>query len=144
MFKPLNGMWAPKIVNTVSYPLSNNWFGSLSYSTNTEFTRTFMKASLVYATAPPSDDNANTTSLSARLAAGLTVALTVKLSARASFAEANVSKTLHDRTRVYCFARYGVLGATLSYGVEKPLDTTTRLDASLIINSLSGIHIHLQ
>ena len=39
--------------------------------------------------------------------------------------------------------QYGYVGATLSYGIEKQITKYSRIDASIIVNSMSGVLLNL-
>lgn len=71
--------------------------------------------------------------------------LRFQLSVKNTFISVAVNrKFMDDKLKLKSSLQFGYLGATFTYGVEKQVTQFTRLDASMIINSVAGVVLNLE
>ncbi len=69
----------------------------------------------------------------------------LQLSLKNSFASLSISRAfMNDNFKLKSSVRYGYTGVLFSYGIEKQLTQYSRVDASIIINSMSGVLLNLE
>jgi hypothetical protein len=69
----------------------------------------------------------------------------LQLSVKNTFVRVSVNrKFMDDKLKLKSSLQYGYLGTTFMYGIEKQVTQLTRLDASMIINSVAGVVLNLE
>jgi DnaJ family protein C protein 11 len=122
-----NGAFAPIFLNTLNYQLDKNLVGQLKYRTGVGFVNTAMSTGLVY------DKD------------GLNLNATVQLSVKNSFVSFSIGRMFNnDDIRLKSSIQYGYFGATFSYGIEKQVTKFSRVDASIMVNSMAGVILNLE
>lgn len=127
VFRYKNGSIAPVFINTLNYQLDTNIVGQLQYKTSMSLTGSFMSTALIY-----ERENLN-------------MNVRFQLSVKNTFLSLNLSRKFMDNDlKVKSSAQYGFMGMTFSYGIEKQITKFTRIDTSIIINSLAGVVLNLE
>lgn len=68
----------------------------------------------------------------------------VQLSLKNSYISVGASHKFNENDiKLKAGLQYGYIGATLSYGIEKQITKYSRVDASIIINTMSGVLLNL-
>ena len=125
IFRFKNGAVAPVFTGALNYQLDTHLMGQISYKTSIGLTSA-MTTSLIY-----EKDNLN---LSASL----------QLSVKNTYISLSAShKFMDNDIKLKTSVQYGYIGATVSYGIEKQLTKFSRIDASIIVNSMSGVLLNL-
>jgi hypothetical protein len=127
LFKYKNGAVAPVFKGTINYSLDDNLVGQLQYKTSLGLIASSMSTALSY-----EKENLN-------------VNIRFQLSIKNTFLSLNLSRAFKNNDiKLKSSVQYGFLGATLSYGVEKQVTKFSRVDASMIVNSLTGVTLNLE
>ncbi len=125
-FKYKNGALSPIFTNSVNYQLDTNLVGQLKYKTNMGFNSS-MSTSLVYQQE------------------SYRINLTLQLNVKNSFISCGFNKSLMNNSFKFKSAiQYGYTGTTFSYGIEKQLTEFSKVDASIIVNSMTGVILNLE
>ena len=112
--------------NSVNYQLDTNLVGQLKYKTNMGFSSS-MSTSLVYQQE------------------SYRINLTLQLNVKNSFISCGFNKSLMNNSFKFKSAiQCGYTGTTFSYGIEKQLTEFSKVDASIIINSMTGVILNLE
>jgi DnaJ family protein C protein 11 len=68
-----------------------------------------------------------------------------QLGVKSSFVSLTVARKFNDNDiKIKSSIQYGYFGATLSYGVEKQITKFSRVDVSIMINSMAGVVLNLE
>jgi len=126
LFRYKNGSLSPIVKGTLNYQLGTNWVGQLQYKTNFDVNSS-MSTALIY-----EKDQ-------------LQANMRLQLSVKNTFISVAVNhKFMDNKLKLKSSLQYGYLGTTFMYGVEKQVTQFTRLDASMIINSVAGVVLNLE
>ena len=125
-FKYKNGALSPIFTNSVNYQLDTNLVGQIKYKTNMGFNSS-MSTSLMYQQE------------------SYRINLTLQLNVKNSFISCGFNKSLMNNSFKFKSAiQYGYTGTTFSYGIEKQLTEFSKVDASIIVNSMTGVILNLE
>ncbi len=122
-----NGAVAPVFRSTINYSLDDHLVGQLQYKTSLGVIASSMSTALVY-----EKENLN-------------VNIRFQLSIKNTYLSLNSSRSFKNNDiKLKSGVQYGFLGATLSYGIEKQVTKFSRVDASMIVNSLTGVTLNIE
>lgn len=122
-----NGSVAPIMVGTVNYQLDTHLIGQMQYKTGLNFINSHMSTALIY-----EKDN-------------LSANIRFQLSVKNSFVAAQIARKITDwDLKLKSSAQYGYMGITFSYGIEKQITQFSKIDASMVINTLAGVALHIE
>lgn len=68
-----------------------------------------------------------------------------QMSVKNTFLAFNISrKFMDDSFKLKSSAQYGFMGLTFTYGIEKQITKFSKIDASMIVNSMAGVVLNLE
>ncbi|CAF0903194.1 unnamed protein product [Brachionus calyciflorus] len=127
IFRYKNGSLAPIAIGTINYQLDTHLIGQLQYKTSLNFASSHMSTALVY--------EKENLSANVRFQLGL----------KNTFVAAQVARKFLDLDlKLKSSVQYGFLGFTFSYGIEKQITQFSKVDASMVINTLAGVALHIE
>jgi hypothetical protein len=127
VFRFKNGSLNPVLLNTLNYQLDDHVVGQLQFKTDSGLVNTAMSTAIIY----EKDD--------------LNLNCKLQLSPKNSYASLSIARSfLSNDIKLKSSVQYGLMGATLTYGVEKQVTKFSRVDASIMVNSLAGVVLSLE
>ena len=124
-FKYVGDSVVPSLNSLVRYQLDKNLVGQLEFKFDVGL-QSSLATSLIYTNY------------------GVDLSLRLRLSLRNTFASININKEFSDYDlKLKTYFKYGFFGATFSYGIEKQLTKYSRIDASMMLNSLTGVILNI-
>ena len=122
-----NGSVAPIMIGTVNYQLDTHLIGQMQYKTGLNFINSHMSTALIY-------EKEN-----------LSANIRFQLSVKNSFVAVQIARKITDwDLKLKSSAQYGYMGVTFSYVIEKQITQFSKIDASMIINTLAGVALHIE
>jgi hypothetical protein len=111
----------------LNYQLDTNLVGQLKYKTSLGLISSSLSTALIY----------ERENLSVNIRFQMSIKNTfISLAMNKKFANNNIS--------LNSSLKYGYMGATLTYGIEKHVTQLSKVSANMIINSITGVFLNLE
>ena len=121
-----DGSLKPMLTDTIHYQLDTNLIGQFRYKTFLGYNSS-MSTALIY--------NKNNLDLIVRC----------QLSLKNSFVGINLNREFKELDfKLNTYLQYGYLGTTFTYGIEKQITKFSKLNASIMVNSMAGVILNVQ
>jgi hypothetical protein len=118
---------APVFTGALNYQLDTNLIGQLRYKTTMNLIKSSLSTALIY-----ERENFN-------------INIRFQMSIKNTFVSLAMSKKFtSNNIKLNSSIKYGYMGATLTYGVEKQVTQFSKVNAKMIINSFTGVLLNLE